>query len=174
MVSAYCPSEQPLSAVSGISLGQLLRDHAVESVDLLKIDCEGGEYAILESTPADVFNRVRNIVFEYHDIDGTWAKLESVKQRLRREGYALHMGPGLCRLRDREVIRGFGTYSLLLENQERMPAERDPGLLDGYHKPAWGIWRISSGASTAAGDQRMRISIRRIGKRPSIRSCAKI
>ena len=95
MVSAYCPSEQLLSAVSGISLGQLLRDHAVESVDLLKIDCEGGEYAILESTPADVLSRVRNIVFEYHDIDGGWAKLESVKQRLHREGYALHMRRGL-------------------------------------------------------------------------------
>ena len=95
MVSAYYPSEQPLSAVSGISLGQLLRDHAVESVDLLKIDCEGGEYAILESTPADVLSRIRNIVFEYHDIDGVWAKLESVKERLRREGYALHMRGGL-------------------------------------------------------------------------------
>jgi FkbM family methyltransferase len=95
MVSAYCPSEQPLSAVSGISLGQLLRDYAVESVDLLKIDCEGGEYAILESTPAEVLSRIRNIVFEYHDVDRWWARLEGVKQRLRREGYALHTRRGL-------------------------------------------------------------------------------
>ncbi len=95
MVSAHVTSEQPLSAVPGISLGQLLQDHAVESVDLLKIDVEGGEYAILESTPADVFSRVRNIVFEYHDIDGGWAMLESVKQRLTREGYSLHLHKGL-------------------------------------------------------------------------------
>jgi FkbM family methyltransferase len=95
MVSAYSPSEQPLSAVSGISLEQLLLDHGVESVDLLKIDVEGGEYAILENTSADVFSRIRNIVFEYHDIDGGWAKLESVNKRLQREGYALHMRPGL-------------------------------------------------------------------------------
>jgi FkbM family methyltransferase len=95
MVSAYYPSEQPLSAVPGISLGELLRDHAVESVDLLKIDCEGGEYAILESSPADVLSRIRNIVFEYHQVDGVWAKLESVKQRLRHEGYALHTRGGL-------------------------------------------------------------------------------
>jgi hypothetical protein len=52
MVSAYCSSERPLKAVSGISQGQLLRDHAVESVDLLGIDYEGGEYEILENTPA--------------------------------------------------------------------------------------------------------------------------
>jgi FkbM family methyltransferase len=95
MVSAYRPSEQPLSLVRGISLAQLLREHAVESVDLLKIDCEGGEFAILESTRSDVFSRIRNIVFEYHQIDGALAKLKGAKQRLRREGYALRMSRGL-------------------------------------------------------------------------------
>jgi FkbM family methyltransferase len=100
MVSAYFPSEQPLSSVSGISLGQLLKDHDVESVDLLKIDCEGGEYLILESTPTDVLSRVRNIVFEYHDnIDGSWERLRGVKQRLRREGYALRTRKGLVSAR---------------------------------------------------------------------------
>jgi FkbM family methyltransferase len=95
MVSAHFQSEQPLSVVPGISLGELLRDYSVETVDLLKIDCEGGEYAILESTPADVLGQIRNIVFEYHQVDGVWAKLESVKKRLRREGYALHAHGGL-------------------------------------------------------------------------------
>jgi FkbM family methyltransferase len=95
MVSAHAASDQPLSVVPGISLGQLFRDRAVETVDLLKIDVEGGEYAILEGTPADVLNRIRNIVFEYHDIEGGWAMLESVKQRLLREGYALHLENGL-------------------------------------------------------------------------------
>lgn len=94
-VSAYAPSEHPLSAVPGISLGQLIRDHAVEIVDLLKIDCEGGEFEILESTPSEVFSRIRNIVFEYHQIDGVWAKLESAKQRLLREGYSLQTRGGL-------------------------------------------------------------------------------
>lgn len=95
MVSAYYQRGEQLTAVPGISLSQLLRDYAVESVDLLKIDCEGGEFAILESTQSDVFGRIRNIVFEYHQIDGVWAKLESAKQRLRREGYALHVCDGL-------------------------------------------------------------------------------
>jgi FkbM family methyltransferase len=95
MVSAYFPSNQTLNTVTGTSLGQLLREHAVERVDLLKIDCEGGEYAILESTPSDVLSRSRNIVFAYHDIDGWWAKLDSVKQLLRREGYVLHTRGGL-------------------------------------------------------------------------------
>jgi FkbM family methyltransferase len=95
MVSAYYASQQPLTAVAGISLEKLFQEYAIESVDLLKIDCEGGEYAIFESMSADVFSRTRNIVFEYHQIDGTWAKLESAKQLLRREGYALQMHGGL-------------------------------------------------------------------------------
>jgi FkbM family methyltransferase len=95
MVSAYYASGQPLSSVPGVSLGNLLREHGMESVDLVKIDCEGGEYAILESTPSDVFSRIKNIVFEYHQIEGAWAKLESVKQRLCREGYALSVRGGL-------------------------------------------------------------------------------
>jgi FkbM family methyltransferase len=95
MVSAHCTSEQSMSAVPGISLGELLRVYSIESVDLLKIDVEGGEYAILEGTPADVFRRIRNIVFEYHDIEGGWAMLESVKRRLSQEGYSLHLQKGL-------------------------------------------------------------------------------
>jgi len=71
MVSACYSGRQPLKGVPGVSLAELLRDYAVESVDLLKIDCEGAEYAILESTPGDVFSRIRNIVFEYHQIDGS-------------------------------------------------------------------------------------------------------
>jgi len=89
IVSAYDPTDEPLSPVPGISLRELLRDHAVESVDLLKMDCEGAEYAIIESTPTDIFSRIRNIVFEYHQFPGFQPKLSSARQRLRREGYAL-------------------------------------------------------------------------------------
>ncbi|HEV2329073.1 MAG TPA: FkbM family methyltransferase [Verrucomicrobiae bacterium] len=91
MVSAYDTNGQPLSSVPGISLGDLLREHAIENVDLLKMDCEGGEYEILDSTSADVLSRIRNIVVEFHDL----ARLESMKQRLRHEGYALHIRAGI-------------------------------------------------------------------------------
>lgn len=111
MVSAYYPSERPLAAVSGISLGQLLRDHAIETVELLKMDCEGGEYSILESAPAEVLGSIRNIVFEYHQIEGAWAKLERVNKRLRREGYALQIHDGLVSLHDREESLAYGCGS---------------------------------------------------------------
>lgn len=95
MVSVYHSSEQSQRAVPGVTLDELLHDHSIECVDLLKMDCEGAEYAIIESTPADVFSRIRNIVFEYHQIDGIWGKLRSVKKRLRHEGYTLQTHGGI-------------------------------------------------------------------------------
>lgn len=95
MVSGYFHTDQPLRSIPGISLSQIMRDYELESVDLLKIDCEGGEYAILDSTTSDVYARIRNIVFEYHDVEDGWAKLEKAKQRLQREGYTLRSGRGL-------------------------------------------------------------------------------
>lgn len=95
MVSAHYRTGQHLTAVSGISLAGILQDYALEHVDLLKIDCEGGEFAILESTPSDVFRRISNIVFEYHQVEDVWTRLERVKGRLRREGYILHTRGGL-------------------------------------------------------------------------------
>jgi FkbM family methyltransferase len=94
MVSACNSSQQGLSAVPGISLANLLRDHAVERVDLLKLDCEGAEYSILESTPSDVFRRIRNIVIEFYQIDGFVSKLKSMKEQLSREGYSLQARGG--------------------------------------------------------------------------------
>lgn len=95
MVSAYGQNEQSLSVVPGISLAELLREQKIGKVDLLKIDCEGGEYAILASTASEVFQRISNIVFEYHDVEDGWKKLDSAKRRLRDEGYVLRVGRGL-------------------------------------------------------------------------------
>jgi FkbM family methyltransferase len=95
MVSAHSGSEAT-TAVPGVSLGHLLGEHHIDAVDLLKMDVEGGEYAILEGMPSEIFSRIRNIVFEYHDIEGGWAMLETTKRRLIQEGYNLHLHKGLA------------------------------------------------------------------------------
>ena len=95
MVSAHYQSGQKLTAVSGISLAELIKLYALEEIDLLKIDCEGGEFEILESTPSEVFIRIHNIVFEYHQVEDVWNKLDSVQKKLRREGYTLRKRGGL-------------------------------------------------------------------------------
>jgi len=86
-VSAYY-NASGLKEVRGISLEELLG--GVETVDLLKIDCEGGEYLILQNTPDEVLGHVQNLVFEIHEIDGFASQLAAVKRRLANLGFALN------------------------------------------------------------------------------------
>ena len=58
--------EKSLS-VRALSLADAFAMLEIESCDLLKLDCEGAEYAILFDTPQPVLERVQRIVMEYHD-----------------------------------------------------------------------------------------------------------
>jgi FkbM family methyltransferase len=88
-VSAYWYPEAERRALPSVSLTELLDTHGLDSVDLLKVDCEGGEYDIFPGTPDAAFDRIDNIVFEYHAIDGYRPKLDRVMSRLTSAGYAL-------------------------------------------------------------------------------------
>jgi len=88
-VSAYRSPTSELVEVPGISLANLVAEQRLGDIDLLKIDCEGGEYVILETAPAELLRRVRNIVFEFHETPGFAAKLTAVKRRLKNEGYTV-------------------------------------------------------------------------------------
>jgi FkbM family methyltransferase len=87
-VSVYEPSSS-LTRVPSVTLKDLLSIHELESVQLLKLDCEGSEYAILLSAPLKVLKRIRNIVMEFHEIDGFAQKLNAVAERLKNAGYAV-------------------------------------------------------------------------------------
>ncbi|HZS13204.1 MAG TPA: FkbM family methyltransferase [Candidatus Dormibacteraeota bacterium] len=67
-----------------------------ETVDLLKIDCEGGEYDILQGA---VLRRARAIVGEYHVIPGHHP--EELSDRLRAAGFRVWMEP---------VVRNVGRF----------------------------------------------------------------
>jgi FkbM family methyltransferase len=88
-VSAYRSPQAKLVEVPGISLASLVIDQGLSAIDLLKIDCEGGEYLILETASKELLNRVHNIVFEFHETEGFSGKLAAVKRRLRNEGFTV-------------------------------------------------------------------------------------
>jgi len=81
--------------VDCISLAALLEEFKIPEMHLLKIDCEGGEYEILLSISPEVLAGIRNIVFEYHEIDGFSEKLKAVRERLVAEGFAVKTRGGL-------------------------------------------------------------------------------
>lgn len=53
--------------VQAITLQQVFSEHGLVRCDFLKMDIEGGEYAILRGVEAGVLKRVQRIVLEYHD-----------------------------------------------------------------------------------------------------------
>ena len=53
--------------VSCVRLDEIINTNGVEQCALLKIDCEGGEYEILQNCAPDTLKRVRKIVIEYHE-----------------------------------------------------------------------------------------------------------
>jgi len=59
-------------------------------VDLVKIDCEGGEYALVKGSAPESWLSVQRVVLEYHPVPGeTWAWLrgwfEAIGLRVERE-----------------------------------------------------------------------------------------
>ncbi|MEI6532211.1 MAG: FkbM family methyltransferase [Candidatus Roizmanbacteria bacterium] len=71
--------------VKGMKLDDVIKDH----VDLLKLDCEGGEYEILQNLSLSAYKKIRSISIEYHnhiiaDEDIKIAKI------LKEKGYIIH------------------------------------------------------------------------------------
>ena len=66
IVKAIEPTQE-VQKVQAITLEKIFDRHQIGHCDLLKIDCEGAEFAILEDTPKSVYDKVSNIFLEYHD-----------------------------------------------------------------------------------------------------------
>jgi hypothetical protein len=62
-----------------------------QDYDLLKLDCEGAEYAILRLTPAAVLRRFRYLVIEFHS-EPPGESVEVVYAALAKRGFASHLG----------------------------------------------------------------------------------
>jgi FkbM family methyltransferase len=76
--------------VEGITLAEALRVAGFDRCDLLKVDCEGGEYDIFQTATADVFDRIDRIVMEYHD-DCTPHTHTELVDVLGKHGFAIHL-----------------------------------------------------------------------------------
>lgn len=68
------------------TLSGVLREHAVPSVDLLKIDVEGAEWDVLQGIEDADWPRLRQLVIEVHDADGRVARIAEL---LREKGFSV-------------------------------------------------------------------------------------
>jgi FkbM family methyltransferase len=72
--TAHCrtglaPSSVALSStveVNSTTLDDLVREFSLESIEFLKMDCEGCEYEVIKSAPPAVLKKIRKIRMEFH------------------------------------------------------------------------------------------------------------
>jgi len=77
------------AAVRLLSLGRLMEDYPGDGsgYDLLKLDCEGAEYAILRHTPISALRRFRNILVEFH-AEPPGGSVDDAYRKLGQAGFA--------------------------------------------------------------------------------------
>jgi FkbM family methyltransferase len=77
--------------VQSVSLDDIVHGHGLERIDLLKLDCEGGEYEILYAASASTLARVRAVAMECHAVPGApadWAQ-PAMESWLSRQGFTV-------------------------------------------------------------------------------------
>jgi FkbM family methyltransferase len=82
--------------VEVVSLSTFLQRHAAhrDQFDLLKLDCEGAEYAIVRKTPLVVLRQFRRILIEFH-AEPAGESVRAAYERLRQAGFGSWRGqPG--------------------------------------------------------------------------------
>lgn len=78
-------STAPSIDVKTISLGELLRENSLETVDLLKMDIEGAEHELFAREPRETFQKISRISMEYHPV----ASKEALFSNVRKAGFEL-------------------------------------------------------------------------------------
>lgn len=81
-------SDRDKLIVNTISLSEILSSH--ESIDLLKIDIEGGENTVLLDSNVDL-GRVKRIFLEYHSLEGKMQLLPEILHAFRRQGFRFYI-----------------------------------------------------------------------------------
>lgn len=81
--------------VESFTLEDIFREHAIETCDFLKLDCEGAEYDILYAAPAQLWRRIARVAMEYHltrEPDGRWSG-EALARYLHEVGHEPRLYP---------------------------------------------------------------------------------
>src|SRR5206468_875486 len=86
LLDARLTSERISCEVTTIS--DVIREHAIERIDLLKIDVEKSEEDVLAGIRAADWPKIRQLVVEVYDSAG---RLDRLAALLRRQGYQLHI-----------------------------------------------------------------------------------
>lgn len=73
-------------SVPTTTLSEIVKQNKLPRIDFLKIDCEGSEGAIVKSTPASIWKKVKQVSMEYHD-NVSILNHTQIEEHLQRFGF---------------------------------------------------------------------------------------
>lgn len=76
-------------SVRCITLPHIFEQNNLEYADILKVDCEGSEYDIFYNTNHKIFDKVKLISMEVHDIDQEQNNIRGMESFLHSVGYKI-------------------------------------------------------------------------------------
>jgi len=78
-------------SVATVSLADFLQEHKINRVSLLKMDIEGAEFETLEKLNEGDWQKIGNILLEYHDRPGQ--RHQQLADLIRQHGFSLELFP---------------------------------------------------------------------------------
>ena len=79
--------------INSISLKQIFDDNKINSCKLLKLDCEGAEYDIIDSLPAEYLDKIQNMAIEYHFADTKPELIKNLITKIKNAGFKIKTVP---------------------------------------------------------------------------------
>ena len=75
--------------VKAVNLQTFMQDEKLEAIDLLKLDCEGSEYAILYDLPKEILGKISLLCIETHKGNNANENIESLAEYLLSNQFEL-------------------------------------------------------------------------------------
>nr|AIF20296.1 FkbM family methyltransferase [uncultured marine thaumarchaeote KM3_89_C12] len=90
--SIFSKSSESIS-VESTSLQKIFEENKISSCKLLKLDCEGAEYEIIDSLPSKYLDKIQNMVIEYHLADTKPELVKSLILKIKNAGFKIKTRP---------------------------------------------------------------------------------
>lgn len=85
------PEGDSIQKTNTFNFSDLLQEYKIKFISLLKMDIEGGEYAVFDGIHTDDFAKIKNIVMEYHNFPDR--NYKTIEKQLRENGFGVQVFP---------------------------------------------------------------------------------
>ena len=80
-------------SIESISLQKIFDENKIDFCKLLKLDCEGAEYQIIDSLSPEYMDRIQNMAIEYHFADSRPELVEKLITKIKNSGFNIKTRP---------------------------------------------------------------------------------